>query len=476
MSGTAETRHPHPFSSANLVRNGGAALAGPEGLSHWEDLSTATQMWARVPVDGFTGDGLPHAAHAFALRTGGGAQAHLCQTIAPGAEAAAASAFVVRVTARRSTGAADCEVIVSTGPAAEDGFELLRTSLTPGADWQRHRFTFDVPPDRKGQPLHLGIRTCGEAPDELWVTDIRLAALYDARPLFSARFNTRGDFLLPSSRLRAFMIEDYLNLLGWQTALNAGAGHELLVCQKVRPWAALIAARGRGQRVVYDLDDNEPVQSPLKAISIRAFSHAVDGVSAGGDVLFEALSRWNANCFLLDNPVDVLEPDLARPDEGFAGRLVWFGMPENQWQLDALSLGSPVTRITRDGDVEYGVKSLDYHLTRHDLALLPVELNAHTKAKNANRMVKCAALGLPFLASDTPEHRRALAQLELPEDFLVAGGEDWNARIAAIGQDYERVLAQITRARARAFEVYGIEQITAGWARYCAGLLGRGQR
>lgn len=305
------------------------------------------------------------------------------------------------------------------------------------------------------------------------VTDVRLVGLRQHGPTFSVRFETKGRMLLPSTRLRALMIEDYLNLLGWPTTVNSGESYDLLVCQKVTRFAGLLAARLAGARVIYDLDDNELAGNRLRAARVSLFARLVDGVTTGGDFLNARLSRPGAPAYLLDNPVDLLDPDLSHETHEWRGRIVWFGMPENAWMIDALNLPERVVKITRGGDVDYDLRTIDQELIGHDLALLPLTLTEHTQAKNANRMVKCVGLGLPFLASDTPEHRRALARLDMGDRVLVRAGEIWADRIADVRRDYAGYKAEVAAARPAAFAAYGIEPIVDGWLSYCEAVRGR---
>jgi hypothetical protein len=223
--------------------------------------------------------------------------------------------------------------------------------------------------------------------------------------------------------------------------------------------------------VVFDLDDADLLASPCRAWGVRRFARAVDGTSVGSECLREMMTRCNLRPFLLENPVDVLDRDVVHRRDRWQGRLVWFGMPENVWMLKRLGLDRSVTTITRGGDIEYGLKTIDEHLVTFDLALLPVVLNEETLAKNANRLVKCVGLGLPFLASDTLEHRRALERLRLPDEFLVASEHDWPARIEDVARRYPHYKRAIDEARPRAFETYGVERIAHDWMQFCAELL-----
>ena len=88
-------------------------------------------------------------------------------------------------------------------------------------------------------------------------------------------------------------------------------------------------------------------------------------------------------------------------------------------------------------------------------------------------MVKCVGLGLPFLASDTPEHRRAIELLGLDADFLVGPCDTWASRIDAIAADYANVKTRIAAARDRAFAAYGVARITADWLAFARQVAGR---
>ena len=455
------------LSSRNLIVNGGFAGAAPDGsLRGWDAPDGAS--WQRIAVPEYTAAGLPQSGFAMQVTIGpgrAGGALHQRVALPPGLP----GRFALRVAARGRAGRRGLRLAVSValpdGPQtiAEAHFALAR-------DWQRHRLAFDVAGFRVPASVDVTIHASGGT-GSICVTDIRLVALNAAAAPLALRFDTRGDLSLASSRLRAWTIADYLDLVGWPVAMNRGDAFDLYVCQKVRHRLRLRRARRDGRAVLYDLDDNEPLISTRETRDIRAFVKAVDGATAGSAFLREMMAAWNDNTMLFENPVDVLDPDIAHQGEVWDGRLVWFGMPENLWMLRELHLTQPVTTITRGGDIEYSLKSVDRHLVDFDLALLPVFLNDETRAKNANRLVKCVGLGLPFLATDTPEHRRALQRLQLPASLLVAPDGDWPARIVEIGKCYADCKRLLTEARPRAFEVYGIERIAAEWVAFCRQIL-----
>jgi hypothetical protein len=110
---------------------------------------------------------------------------------------------------------------------------------------------------------------------------------------------------------------------------------------------------------------------------------------------------------------------------------------------------------------------VDRELCGFDLALLPVFLNEETRAKNANRLVKCAALGLPFLASDTPEHRKAVHRIGVPDHFLVREGQCWDEAIDSVARDYGKWKCPAQACRPKAWKSYSAERVFSDWLAFC---------
>ncbi|MCC2113562.1 MAG: glycosyltransferase [Hyphomicrobiales bacterium] len=448
-----------PLSSPNLIANAGFALAEAGGPHSWQTQGSASLV-ETLDVDDA---GLPHASRAVRLSQSD----RIRQTVAlPNAER---QRYAFRLVGRASEPDTTFSIAIDTA-----GMVIASHTFTVGSKWSRCRFEVEIDSDRETS-VTVEIAGPDIAGPNVQITDVRMVALYDTglggRAPFPIRFVTRGDFGLPSSRLRAYLMADYLDLIGWPASVNEDGRADLVVFQKVRRWGLFMRSRLAGAASLFDLDDNEVLRSRRWAIDIRLFSGAVDGITAGSEFLLERMTAWNNTAFLLDNMVDVLDADIRRDNRPWQGRLVWFGMPENAWCVDGIAAGKPVTRITRGGDIEFHVKTIDRHLTEFDLALLPMPLNEATKAKNGNRLVKCAALGLPVLASDTPENRRAAARLGIADTVLVKDDEDWRTRIDAAAANYGAFCAEMSRARDRALAIYGREQIVADWLRFCADLV-----
>ena len=77
--------------------------------------------------------------------------------------------------------------------------------------------------------------------------------------------------------------------------------------------------------------------------------------------------------------------------------------------------------------------------------------------------MKAIALGIPVLVSDTPEQERIVRELGLPDSVLVRDGEDWDARIAAIRDDYPAFEQLFADARTRIIDAYSDVAVTRRW-------------
>jgi hypothetical protein len=284
-------------------------------------------------------------------------------------------------------------------------------------------------------------------------------------PVF--RFNAVGGWKRASSRLRVWMLAEFLSKQGFETHVNDGSRFDILVCQKTYPFRLARNARQAGKTVLFDLDDADFDRSPRWMDKIRRFMQLAHGVTTGSDFLKEKLEQLHPKAHVLENPVDVTDQNIFHQGTRWRGKSVWFGAPENLWMLRRLKLRHPVQTLTKGGDIPFTLKTVDRELCEFDIALLPVFLNAETRAKNANRLVKCAALGLPFLASDTPEHRKAIHRIGVPVDFLVREDQNWDERIESVARDYEKWKCAAQACRASAWEWYGAERVFSDWLTFC---------
>jgi hypothetical protein len=281
------------------------------------------------------------------------------------------------------------------------------------------------------------------------------------------RIEAHGGRELASSRLRAWMLAEFLLSRGFEAHVNEGAAFDVLVCQKTYPFALARAARCDGKTVLFDLDDPDFDRSARRMDDIRRFMALAHVVTTGSDHLKRRLEEFHPRVVVIENPVDVTDPEAAHPGGSWNGRLVWFGFPENLWMLRRLNLRAEVRTVTRGGDIPFSLQWVDRVLCGFDLALLPVALNEETRAKNANRLIKCAALGLPFLASDTPEHRKAVRRLGMPPAVLVGDDRDWDAAIESAARSYSERVAAARACRPAAWRQYGAERVFGDWLAVC---------
>lgn len=280
------------------------------------------------------------------------------------------------------------------------------------------------------------------------------------------RFDTFGDVTTASSRLRAWKLGEFLRASGHRVSMNEGEQCDVYVCQKVRPFASLRALREAGALVVYDFDDHlllEGAESHGVKQEVVAFINAADVVTVGSEYLAEASRNFHRDVFVLENTVDIESVELVRTKTAGLSRIGWFGTAAGLSDLRAIKMAERVETVTRGGDIEFDLNSIDRTLTGFDLLLLPVELNPWNLAKNANRMVKAVALGVPVLATSTPAHLAAAQRLGLDHRFLVSEGESWDVRIAALRQDFEAVQDEILRARSNALSAFSMDKIGGDW-------------
>lgn len=276
-------------------------------------------------------------------------------------------------------------------------------------------------------------------------------------------FDVFGDEYAASSRLRAWRLAEALRKKGHQASVGGATDVDIQVFQKVRPIKRQREARRHGAITVYDFDDNYLLPEVGTRESVLAFINGVDVVTVGSQHLLDVVSNYHDTCLLFENPLDVSQDAAVKEHHTWEERLVWFGNPANLVGLEKCGIQLPVTTITKGGDIPWHPTRVDEALTRQDLCVIPVEQSDWHRAKNANRMLKCIALQVPFLAANTPEHRRIVERYHLPEWMLVAEDADWNERINEVGSGLDTLGPVLRRARSLAMEEYGIDSAAAHW-------------
>lgn len=286
-------------------------------------------------------------------------------------------------------------------------------------------------------------------------------------------FNSFGGRDAASARLRAWAIADELRLIGHEPSVHTyqpperGPGPDVIgnieVFQKVRPHDRLAFCRRRSSLTVFDIDDHYLLDEVGTRSDVLRFMNLVDVVTVGSRHLLDIVSEYHDDVSLFENPLDVLPGSEPRGPQGWRGRIGWFGNRTSLSALEDLDLSVGVTTITAGGEVPWSVDSVDATVAQLDLLLIPVRITEWTVAKNANRLLKCVALGVPFLASRTVEHETAVRDLALPEWLLIDEPADWNDAIERVRDEYHAVTAQLSQARARALDRYGIRPVSSAW-------------
>ena len=277
-------------------------------------------------------------------------------------------------------------------------------------------------------------------------------------------FDLFGDARTASSRLRGYKIAEQLNALGHTATIGRGGTPDIKIFQKNRNFVQLAEARKQQALTVFDFDDNYLLQDVgTKNDAIRMMNFA-DVVTVGSRLLYDTATLYHDKVYLFENPLDVQNEATVKSGHEWQERIGWFGNPCNLSALEALDLALPVTTITDNGDIPWKLETIDDELTKFDLVLIPVAMTEWTLSKNANRMLKCIALGVPFLASKTPEHLRTLETIGLDANhFLVGPEESWKEKIVGFGADYPDRVIDTLKARSKAKNIYGIETVTRNW-------------
>lgn len=281
------------------------------------------------------------------------------------------------------------------------------------------------------------------------------------------RFEVFGGRETASSRLRAWKVGDELKERGHKVEVGGRPAGEtdvdVWIFQKRRDSEALKRAQAAGATVVFDFDDNYLLKDVGTRYEVLAFMNVADLVTVGSPTLLEESRRLHEQSFLFENPIDVRDEGLCKEECEWRGRLAWFGNRTNLPALDDVCRARGVTTITNGGDVEWSLETVDDELLRFDLALLPVLSTEWRNAKNANRLLKCIALGLPALVSCTPEHMRVAEAIELPRCLLVEEGESWEERVQLVEQRYEEIQKEILDARQKVLGIWGIRATVDRW-------------
>jgi len=282
------------------------------------------------------------------------------------------------------------------------------------------------------------------------------------------RYDVFGDQAKASSRLRAWKFIEVLKQEGHDVSVGVGddgdANVDLYICQKIRAFRTVRRVRAANPNavIVYDFDDNFILPEQGVLPEFLAFINHVDVVTCGSEYLAMAVRRWHSNVFVLENPLDVEDDALCRTHRTELKRVGWFGSPEGLSELDKTDLSIPVGTLTKGGDIEFDLRTVDQNLIDFDLLVFPVESTPWNLAKNANRMMKAIALGIPVLASETPEQKRIAELVGLPEECLMPRFEGWDARVRLLEHRFEHIENATLAAREKLWQTHSTHAILNG--------------
>jgi hypothetical protein len=302
-------------------------------------------------------------------------------------------------------------------------------------------------------------------PNELEVTfdNIKASIQPHDEKFNPIRFGMRsfGPYEKASARLRCWKVAEVLKRAGHSVSVNSNASSDVLYYQKVKDIKHFKGISNKESRLfVFDFDDNYFLPNKGSPAELLSFMNQMDVVTVGSHYLYDIAKDYHPNLVVLENPADIIHDTVVKSLFNWHNNVGWFGAPENVLQLKLVDFSGKVTTITRGGDIEFDIYSVDKQLTDFDLLLFPLEITEWNAAKNANRMIKAVCLGIPVLASATPEHIRVAKQFNLSDDFLVFDGDSWQEKIQKLQNNYSQVETEITLARKKALNIYSVDSIT----------------
>ncbi len=311
---------------------------------------------------------------------------------------------------------------------------------------------------------------------EITFEQVKLSIKNEKNDFIPVRFGMRsfGPFNKASARLRCWKIANSLKKAGHSVSVNTGASSDVFYYQKVKELKHFRGIGNKESRLfVFDFDDNYFLPNKGSPAELLSFMNQMDVITVGSHYLYDIAKDYHPNLVVLENPADIIDDTVFKTKFDWNDNIGWFGAPENVLQLKLVDYSGEVTTITRGGDIEFDIQSVDKLLTDFDLLLFPLELTEWNAAKNANRMIKAVCLGVPVLASATPEHIRVAQEFGLSDDFLVFDGDSWQDKIINLQNNFSQVKNQITSARKKALNLYNVDSITENFFR---GIMAYGKR
>lgn len=311
---------------------------------------------------------------------------------------------------------------------------------------------------------------------------------------------------VPSFRLRLAPVAALLADRGWRCRVEPlprgrylrrlAARRRALAAADLLVFAKLNLAPGEGRllarwapAVAFDFDDaiylkkprrlgEAPGDSWLRRRKFAASCHAAGLVLAGNETLAAAVPAADAaKVVLAPTPVDV---ERYRPLPLAARRprtLVWIGLPENLFYLEAvrpvlaaLARRYPdlVLRVVSSAAPDWDDVAVEWvawseegeaaALAGAGVGLMPLADDAWTRGKCAFKLLQYMAAGLPCVASPVGANRDAVVAGET--GFLATDAAAWHEALGALLADPERGAAMGRAGRAKAEREYARSVVT----------------
>ncbi|MCD7880028.1 MAG: DUF616 domain-containing protein [Candidatus Gastranaerophilales bacterium] len=275
-------------------------------------------------------------------------------------------------------------------------------------------------------------------------------------------FITSTDEQIGSTRLRVYKIANELKRRGFDVSINENAKKaDVIIFQKSdlnflkkKFYKYLLTTRAF---IVYDFDD-------LYLGDYRDFVKFSDCSIAGSQYLKDYFLKYNKNIFVLDDIIDVVDIDIPLKKSFNLNnpKLVWYGNTTNLFIFEKQNIEN-VTKITRGGDIEWALDTIDENLQKFDLVLIPQDKTEAGLSKGNCRMLKALYLGIPALVSDLPAYLELAELVNYPKEFIVKDGENWNERIEKIKSGEIKFDFDFEKCRKTILENYSQEAVTNHW-------------
>lgn len=243
-------------------------------------------------------------------------------------------------------------------------------------------------------------------------------------------FITEYSIDIASTRSRILALDNFLKTKGIDSCINGNIEHaDVVVFQKGDRrflFRNFVKSKKLGKFIVFDVDDW------YDNGYFDFFIKWADLVFVGSEFLKTQWSYLNEKIYVLDDPLDVLDLNLPLPKYDLHRcNIGWFGNITNLPVLKDTKLKN-VTTITKGGDIEWSLDTIDENIRKFDLIVLPQDKTKSGSAKGNCRMLKSIYLGVPVLVSDLTSYIELTKYISYPIDFIVKHGDSWEERVCRI--------------------------------------------